>query len=60
METKKQVYEVTLKTSDEELDGEGFLQNAIRYILDHQEVLGKKEHIKDIEVNTIINEWQDK
>lgn len=59
METKQQVFEVTLKTSDEEVDGEGFLQNAIRYVLDHSEVLGNKEHIKDVEVDAMKNEWQE-
>ncbi len=59
MEIKKQVFEVTLNTSDEELDGESFLQNAIRYVLDHPEVLGDKEHIKNAEVNEMSNEWQE-
>jgi len=55
METKEQVYEVILLTTDEELDGENWIDNAIREYLKNN----KQEHVSNIRVAIIRNEWAD-
>lgn len=51
--TKTQVYEVILETSDEEIDGENKIGAALLLLMQQLE----NEHIKNIVVNSISNEW---
>ena len=53
MKTKEQTYNVVLQTTDEEIDGENWIDEAIReYIKSHN-----KTHISDIIVDGVRNEW---
>jgi len=51
---KKQVYRITLNTTDEELNGEILISDAIMQYKSKNE----KRHIQSVEVESLSNEWE--
>ncbi len=55
MITKEQTFEVVLFTTDEEIDGENLIDEAIRiYAAKH-----RKTHINNVSVNAMRSEWDE-